>query len=259
MKKITSIVLVLTLILGTTTSAFAKEKASVPQDDPILHALVANNMADVTVTSETDNSKTALVTFDSGAVNNVIVNKEQGETIYKISQGSLNDTITLNGDGEIFLNNKLIGSTDAPVVRVINQPFQQTQCPYGNASDYSYVAGSEQDSNIALEKTIRNYTVAALAIIVIYNAGPLLVAAIGGGGSAVATGLFSKMLNDAVSSSPDSKALSYKLTFYYHKNYTNGNIPSIGMYVRKNVITYYPEAKYKGVSSKYTTYSGTIL
>ncbi|HYE09185.1 MAG TPA: hypothetical protein VEF53_03300 [Patescibacteria group bacterium] len=259
MKKIISIALVFTLILGTTSSAFAKEKVTVSQDDPLLQALITYDIADVSVTLETDTSKTALVTFDNGVVNNVIVNKEQDETIYKISQGSLNDIITVASDGEIFLNNKSIGSTGNPIVNVINQPFQQTQCPYGSASDYSYKAGSEQDSNIALEKAIRNYTVAALAIIVVYNAGPLLIAAIGGGGTAVSTGLFTKMLNDAVSSSPDSKALSYKLTFYYHKNYTNGNIPPILMYVRKNVITYYPEASYKGASSKYTSYSGTIL
>lgn len=259
MKKLISIVLVFTLILGATTSAFAKEKAPVLQDDPILQAIAANGMANVAVTSESGSSKTALVTFENGVVNNVIVNSEHDETIYKVTQGSLNDTITVGVDGDVLLNNMSIGSDDMSAERVINQPFQQTKCPYGKASDYSYEAGSEKDSNIALEKKIKQYTAVALAAIVIYEAGPLLVAAIGGGATAVGTAVFAKMLDDLMDSSPESKALSYKLTFYYHKNYTNGNVTPAMMYVRKNVITYYTEAKYKGESFKATTYSGTIL
>ena len=261
MKKIISIGLILALVLGSITTTFANEKKTVPQNDPLLQALVAYYMADVTVTSETDASKTALVTFGNGVENNVAVTEEKDATIYEISQGSLNDTVTIAGDGEVFLNNKSIGSTNSLQVspRVINQPFQQTSCPYGTASDYTYSAGSEQKSNIALEKAIREYTALALAVLVLYYAGPALIAAMGGATTSVAGAFFLKWIDNATASAPDSKALSYKLTFYHHKNYTNGNVTPVMMYIRKNVITYYAKASYQGTSYSWTDYSGTIL
>lgn len=260
-KKIISIALILALVLGSITTAFANEKTTALQNDPLLQTFVAYDMADVTFTSETDTSKTALVTFDNGVENNVTVTYEKDATNYEISQGALNDTVTITGDGEVFLNNKSIGSTNSLQVspQVINQPFQQTSCPYGNASDYTYKAGSEQKANIALAKAVRDYTTLALATLVLYSAGPLLIAAMGGAGTAVSGAFFLKWIDDATDSAPDSKALSYKLTFYHHKNYTNGTVTPVMMYIRKNVITYYAKANYAGTSYQFIDYSGTIL
>jgi hypothetical protein len=261
MKKRLSLILVVALILATIPSfAFAEEIKMLPQNDPLLEAFVEYGLAEVTVISENNTSKSALVTFDEGTVNNVIVNQEQDSTVYKISDGAITDTIKINCNGEVFLNDKAIGSTDTVITpQVINQPFQQNGCPYGSASDYSYQAGTEQKANIALEKAIKNYTAVALAALVVFYASPLLIAAIGGAGTAVASSLFGAWISNAQSASPDSKALSYKLTFYHHKNYTSGTVTPALMYIRKNVITYYTEANYKGTSYKHTSYSGTIL
>lgn len=144
---------------------------------------------------------------------------EESETVYEEGKVSVEDTIM-------------------PIDR---DTYNCVKCPYGSASDYNNMVSTQKNSNVPLNKMIKDITNTALATII--------------GSVGIVAGISSTVASFIISQFPQStsKGLSYKNFIYYHKN--GHYISKIQGYVQKNNVRWYEKINYGGKSSVKATYT----
>lgn len=128
------------------------------------------------------------------------------------------------------------------IMPLATETWFQTSCPYGSASDYTYKQTSlcynenEVKFNVALQKL----TFSAFK-------GSLVKSVVGSLGITGAKRFASEtVLKQLVKYNPESKAVSYSIDLYTHKNYTSGFISPIITRVWKYNYKYYATANLTG-------------
>lgn len=117
-------------------------------------------------------------------------------------------------------------------------------CPYGSKSDYTHRLGTAKDPDITLTATISSLATSVVVAVICKELGVSL---------GLSSGL-GYVVSWIKGRNPSTRGLSYKVTNYAHKNYTNTYIKPIKKYVFRSAYTWYPEKNYKGSTYKQTLY-----
>lgn len=133
-------------------------------------------------------------------------------------------------------------SAEPKSVEVINRIVKV--CPYGTASAYTHELGTKNNPNINLEKEIAKLAISVFATIFCKQLGV----------DTVVADIYSDIYNYLKDNDPNTKGLSYKVTNYAHKNYTNTYITPIKTYAFKSVYKWYSRTNYQGNIKNSTVY-----
>ena len=271
MKKI-SLFLALILVLMLPMSSLASVPADMNRQTPIKFSgdLIQSigNFSDcrIVYSKSVVGERNAEIAFTDGVINKI--NERilpNGDKIYNITEGNLQNELRIRSDGTLILNGNLVTlavtsdqetSSKAIGPMVINQPFWSNTCPYGVKTDYTKSAGNSQNANLSMGITAISITestfIGILGIAVATNLSVNKNLA-----SVAAGGILTGLLTAWKLATPNSNAMSFKTVSYYHKNSTNGIIS--GLWVKRNDVSYYGNINYSGFLSTKTNYSGTIL
>ena len=200
-------------------------------------------------------------TIESEGYENTITILQNDSDTFKMSvqQDDIHNELTIKDDGTMILDGNEIEfaptetTTDTDQitesengialarVTVINR--LTNVCPYGSSKDYTYKLGTGKNANINLKKKIEDIALKTFTPIICKLLGVPNV-----------TTPLKKVYENLRKNDPRTKGISYKVTNYAHKKYTNTYIKPIKMYGFKSLYTWYSKKDYKGKTYKNTLY-----
>ena len=252
MKKFTSILLILSILLASAVTGFADNTANENNNfnnDNINYYIDMYEAAatNVSIIEKNDDNATLNIVYDlvDETIYSVVNIESETDGAVKIvcEENGKTDILKITNTGTVFINDSeiIVEETGNPSDSNI-QPFArrynklQKDCPYGSPSDYSVLRGDPIKQVIRLENEIQDITVSAFVgyiFSLMFPQASFTTAAIG----TIATYVYSHIKNN----DPSARAFSCITYQYIHK--TKGELIN-GEHIFKNRIVYYLNPNY---------------
>lgn len=271
-RTIISIVLVVTMIVTMTGSAFANDTSYENQAFTVMQLVKGINDAgyDIEIESQSDSKiEYCMDVFVNGAnisSENVVEELDDGTIRLECKEADNTDIVFFKADGSIIANGeKVIVETSGcnsinaysdkyPVLKGKHYNVMTTACPYGSSSDYTQYYSNSSNSNIVFQQAIASFTVGALASILV---GIVLTGVGMGAGATVVSSLISSGISSVIyyfsNNNPGARAMSSTTYVYTHK--TKGAYVGSGLYVYKHVVSYYAYPNFTTYITSSTVYN----
>ena len=248
-KKLSSILLIFTLLTASTFTAYATPENTLPIENTLsesisleaeqayntltaqqklqaqmdLSEISAFGLLDpnagtlIAINEDGDNLK---YTIDFGNYTNdiTVTANNSIQTSFHIKQGNIENDLTITNTGEVYLDGNLVVYSsdidDDIVMANVSDTYYTQNSPYGTSGEYTKYYTLETHSNIALENQIKNIATATFYF---------LISCIPGiGAGAAAAGLAGILYTAYSEFSPNCENLSCKSILYYHKKKVKG-------------------------------------
>lgn len=256
-----------------------------------LHLFEEADLTEIKIISALDQvenpSEMVSYTINYGKYTEQIIFTEMTEEVvaYTVIRDDIINTIEDYSDGRLLLNGKGIEGTKTIIDsqnKIISEQFINTAikstvstyentssdeniiiprvsdkyyteaCPYGLSSDYTTLAYTEEQCNYPLAVAFHNLTFTAFKTIM--KKVNIFV-------WQLAT-LTERLYDFLVEEEPLSQGFSYKIYHYYHKDcdaLSSGYIDDLGLFVTKDITSWFPKTYYQGTGTVTTVYEKYII